>query len=48
MWVSPTLCELGGTNQEVIVVCDSLLAMDPGDITRMTIAAVALSSNGLV
>jgi hypothetical protein len=48
MWVSLTLCERGGTNREVTVACDPLLAMVLGDITRMAIPAIALSSNGLV
>jgi hypothetical protein len=48
MWISPTLCERGETNREVAAACDPLLATVSGDITRMVIAAVALSSNGLV
>jgi hypothetical protein len=48
MCVSPTLCERGGTYRDVAAVCDHLLAMVPGDITRMAVAAMALSSNGLV
>jgi hypothetical protein len=47
MWVSPTLCERGGTNREVAVVT-LLVAIGLGDITRMVVAIVALTSNGLV
>jgi hypothetical protein len=46
MWVSPTLCERGGTNREVAVVT-LLVATDPIDITQMVVVVVAMSSNGL-
>jgi hypothetical protein len=48
MWVSPNLCERGGTNREVAAAYDPLLARVLGDITRMAIAVVALSTNGLM
>jgi hypothetical protein len=47
MWVSPSLCERGGTNGEVADVT-LLVAMGLGDITRMAVTAVALSINRLV
>jgi hypothetical protein len=47
MWVNLTLCERGETNREVAVVT-LLVATNPGDITRMSDATMALSSNGLV
>jgi hypothetical protein len=46
MWVSPTLCERDMTNQEITVVI--LSSNRPGDITQMTVAAAALSSNRLL
>jgi hypothetical protein len=46
MWVSPTLCERGGTIKVAVVTL--LVAMGPGDSTQMAVAAMALSSNGLM
>jgi hypothetical protein len=45
MWVSPTLCERGGTIEVAVVTL--LVATGSDDIIRMAVA-VALSSNGLV
>jgi hypothetical protein len=46
MWLSPTLCERGGTIEVTAVTV--LVAMGPSDITRMVAAVVALSSNELM
>jgi hypothetical protein len=46
MWASPTLCERGGTIEVAAVTL--LVATGPGDITRMGVTVVAMSSNGFM